>query len=103
MSFAKIALAAAVGLGVIVAVYGYAFYKFPPSGAEPQASTSPPANAASTPDESPRASYDICVSGGFATALTAERRIPACAKAIISRTLPPHELAFARLTNQSII
>lgn len=97
MSFARFALAAAVALGAAAAVYGYAYYRFPPPGAEPQASTSPPATPPSAPDESPRASYDICVNGGFATALTAERRIAACAKAIISRALPPAELAFARL------
>lgn len=97
MSFAKIALVAAVGLGAAAAVYGYAYYKFPPPSSQAPGSTAPPADAAAKPEESPRAQYDICVSGGFAKAHTAERRIAACAKAIISRTLKPDELAFARL------
>jgi tetratricopeptide (TPR) repeat protein len=90
MSFAKIALVAVIGLGAAAAVYGYAYYRFPP----PEAQT---ANAAAPPEESPGVQYATCVTGGFARAHTAERRIAACAKAIISRTLTPDELAFARL------
>ena len=97
MSLARLSLVAVFGLGAAAAVYGYAYYKFPPPSREAQSPTSPPTNVAATPEESPRASYDNCVRGGFASALTAERRVAACAKAIISRTLKPEELAFARL------
>lgn len=94
MSLTKIALVAVVGVGAAAAVYGYAYYRFPPPDSKPQ---TPTANVAAMPEESPRVQYDICVTGGFAKAHTAERRIAACAKAIISRTLKPDELAFARL------
>jgi tetratricopeptide (TPR) repeat protein len=94
MSLTKIALVAVVGVGAAAALYGYAYYKFPPPEAEPPK----PAPAAVAPmEESPRVQYEICVNGGFAKAYAAERRIAACAKAIISRTLKPDELAFARL------
>ena len=99
MSFAKFALAAAVGLGVVAAVYGYAYYKFPPQGSTP-VETKPPRTAppaAATAEASPRAQYDACVRRGFAMATTAELQITACAKAIISHTLSPDELALARL------
>ncbi len=97
MSFARIALVAVVGLGAAAAIYGYAYYKFPPPGSQAPGSPTPPTDMAAKPEESPRVQYDICVNGGFARAHAAERRIAACAKAIISRTLKPDELAFARL------
>ena len=97
MTYAKFVLAAAVGLGVVAAVYGYAYYKFPPSGSTVPAAPKPAAAAATTPEDPPEVQYGVCVNGGFATAATAERRIAACAKAIGSRTLSTNELAFARL------
>lgn len=96
MSFAKFALIAGVGLGAAAAVYGYAYYKYPPPGSQ-RSATTPAQRTTATQEASPREQYDICVRGGFASARTAERRIAACAKAIGSRTLAPNDLAFARL------
>ena len=101
MSIAKFALAAAVGLGIVAAVYGYAYYKFPPQGSTPAETKpprpAPPTGAAATAEVSARQQYTTCVRSGVATVATAELQIAACAKAIISHTLAPDELAHARL------
>jgi tetratricopeptide (TPR) repeat protein len=116
-----------IGTGVVIcaaaALYGYAYYKFPPRsaapGAEPAAASAPTPEpvAPSTPVPAPAATpspvaetpapaatsvlYDRCVRGSFPTPDDAERRNADCSKAIQTRELSPEQLALARLVRGS--
>ena len=108
MKLGKILLGAGAVVFAGAALYGFAYYKYPPrtagpasalilgQGAEPraeQAAAQPPAPA--TPAN--RAFFDRCVRGGFPTVDNAEQRNADCSKAIQSRELSPDDLALARL------
>lgn len=122
----KIAIGAGVVVCAMAAVYGYAYYKYPPRHGNPEpvvatpppvtpatpsppvsappASTQAPAPVATAPAPTPattRALYQRCVQGAFPTPEDAEQRNADCSRAIISRELTPDELALARLVRGS--
>jgi tetratricopeptide (TPR) repeat protein len=103
---------ALIGTGVVVcaaaALYGYAYYKYPPRQAEPVAaapavpsvpSAGPVALEPATPVD--RATFDRCVRGSLPTAEDAQQRDADCSKAILTRQLSPDSLALARLIRGS--
>lgn len=116
MRFGKIAIGAGVVVCAMAAIYGYAYYKYPPRRAAPESLASAPsapatpapavttpapaAEAAATPPAA-RILYQRCVQGAFPTPEDAERRNADCSRAIISRELTPDELALARLVRGS--
>lgn len=114
----KIAIGAGVVVCAMAAIYGYAYYKYPPghdnapvivdavpATPAPAASTpvpaAPPAAGAAATLPTVRTSYQRCVQGAFPTPEDAERRNADCSRAIISRELTPDELALARLVRGS--
>ena len=119
----KIAIGAGVVVCAMAAIYGYAYYKYPPghdnapivihavpatpapaasapATPAPAASTpgpaAPPAAGAAATPPTIRMAYQRCVQGAFPTPEDAERRNADCSRAIISRELTPDELALAR-------
>ena len=124
----KIAIGAGVVVCAMAAIYGYAYYKYPPghdnapivihavpatpapaasapatpapAAATPGPAAPPAAGAAATPPTI-RMAYQRCVQGAFPTPEDAERRNADCSRAIISRELTPDELALARLVRGS--
>lgn len=116
----KIAIGAGVVVCAMAALYGYAYYKYPPRRAEPApvaaapaapvaatpATPTAPAAAPASATETPAAPnvrmlYQRCVQGAFPTTEDAEGRNADCSRAIISRELTPDELALARLIRGS--
>jgi len=117
----KIAIGAGIVVCAMAAIYGYAYYKYPPghgtappvaaAPAAPVAATpatpapaaqtsAPTAEAAATPPTT-RLLYQRCVQGAFPTPEDAEGRNADCSRAIIGRELTPDELALARLVRGS--
>ena len=109
MKYTRIVL----GIGVVIcsaaAIYGYAYYKFPPQAgigsakvSAPVAASSPtPAAAAEPLTPATRALFERCVRDSFHTWEGAERRNADCSKAIQTRELSPDNLALARLIRGS--
>jgi tetratricopeptide (TPR) repeat protein len=110
MRYGKVLIGAGVVVGAAAALYGYAYYKYPPRRAEPVAASTAPAPVPAAPQASPttepaapadRATFDRCVRGGFPTPENAEQRNAECSKAIMTRQLSPDDLALARLIRGS--
>ncbi len=131
MQLGKIAIGAGVVVCAMAAIYGYAYYKYPPGHGSnpPVVATAPPAPVAATPatpapatpapappapaappvaEATPapappttRMLYQRCVQGAFPTPEDAEWRNADCSAAIMSRELTPDELALARLIRGS--
>lgn len=105
MRYAKVLTGAGVVIVAAAALYGYAYYKYPPSrhaaavDAAPAPTLAPAAPA--TPAPATMSFYDRCVQGGFPTLENAERRNADCSVAIQSRELSPDQLALARLIRGS--
>ncbi len=106
MRYAKVLTGAGVVIAAAAALYGYAYYKYPPSRHAPDvalafaaAPTTPAVPA--TPAPATMSYYDKCVQGGFPTLENAERRNADCSTAIQSRELSPDQLALARLIRGS--
>lgn len=125
----KIAIGAGIVVCAMAAIYGYAYYKYPPGhGTAPPVAAAPPATVAAAPPPPATAApatpaaaaqpavpaaetaatppttrmlYQRCVQGAFPTPEDAERRNADCSRAIISRELTPDELALARLVRGS--
>ena len=111
MRYGKVLIGAAVVVCAAAALYGYAYYKYPPRRAEPVATapaapSAPPGPSAApqVPDSAApadRATFDRCVRGGFPTPDNAQQRNTDCSKAILTRQLSPDDLALARLIRGS--
>jgi tetratricopeptide (TPR) repeat protein len=110
MKYGRVLIGAGVVVCAAAALYGYAYYKYPPHRAEPVAAAAPAPSATPQPTETPapadgvpaeRATFDRCVRGGFPTPENAEQRNADCSRAILTRQLSPDDLALARLIRGS--